>query len=92
MLLFGFIGSEFYTQIDRGEISVQLELPERVTLEETNFVSQKIENILFQMPEVEKVFVNVGASSDDWIGQTSNNISELNVTLVSKDRRKKIAR
>ena len=89
LLFFGFIGSEIVTQIDRGEISVQVEMPERVTLDETNSISQQIEEILFQMPEVEKVFVNVGASSDNWTGQTSNNISELNVTLVSRDRRKK---
>jgi hydrophobic/amphiphilic exporter-1 (mainly G- bacteria), HAE1 family len=83
----GFIGTEFYSEVDRGELSVQVELPLRVNLSETNQISQKIEKILFKIPEVRKVFVNVGASSDGWVGQTSNNISELNVTLSPRSER-----
>jgi len=33
------------------------------------------------------MFVNVGVSSEGFIGQTSNNNSELNVTLVSREER-----
>jgi hydrophobic/amphiphilic exporter-1 (mainly G- bacteria), HAE1 family len=65
----GFIGSEFMTPTDRGELSVQLELPERATLEETNRISQEVEQIFVKMPVIDKVFVNAGASSDGFIGE-----------------------
>jgi HAE1 family hydrophobic/amphiphilic exporter-1 len=79
----GFIGAEFMTQSDRGEFAVTMELPPGVTLEKTNEVTQRAERIITQMPEVRKAFVNVGASSDGFIGTGgANNISELNVSLV----------
>ncbi|HTP79755.1 MAG TPA: efflux RND transporter permease subunit [Bacteroidota bacterium] len=84
----GFIGCEFIAVADRGEFSVQLELPPGSTFENTNFVTQRVEQILSGIPEVKKTFVNVGSSSEGLLGQTSNNSSELNVTLVPKEDRK----
>ncbi|HCY74504.1 MAG TPA: acriflavin resistance protein [Ignavibacteriales bacterium] len=85
----GFIGSEFIAQSDRGEFAVTIELPSGTTLERTNFVTQKVENIISSLPEVKKVFVNVGASNEGLIGQSTSNSSELNVTLVDKELRDK---
>src|SRR5574338_481605 len=85
----GFIGSEFIAQSDRGEFAVTIELPSGTTLEKTNFVTQKVEKIISSLPEVKKVFVNVGASNEGLIGQSTSNSSELNVTLVNKDLRDK---
>ncbi|HTR80380.1 MAG TPA: efflux RND transporter permease subunit [Bacteroidota bacterium] len=83
----GFIGSEFIAVADRGEFTVTLELPPGSTFDNTNFVTQKVEKIVSEIPEVKKMFVNVGASSEGLLGQTSNNNSELNVTLVPQDQR-----
>ncbi|HEV8537796.1 MAG TPA: efflux RND transporter permease subunit, partial [Bacteroidota bacterium] len=87
LLPFGFIGTEFMTPVDRGEFTVTLELPSGSTLEHTNYVTQEAERIVAEMPEVKKVFTNVGVSTEGFIGQSSNYVSELNVTLVPKDER-----
>ena len=83
----GFIGSEFIAVADRGEFTVTLELPPGSTFDNTNYVTQKVEKIISEIPEVQKMFVNVGASSEGLLGQTSNNNSELNVTLVPREQR-----
>ena len=85
----GFIGFEFMTQTDRGEFAVILELPPGSSLENTNYITQTIEKKISSMPEVRKVFVNVGASNEGLVGQSSNNIAELNVTLSAKNERKR---
>ena len=85
----GFIGSEFIAVADRGEFTVTLELAPGSTFENTNYVTQQVEKIIASTPEVKKMFVNVGASSEGFIGQTSNNNSELNVTLVPREERKR---
>jgi len=83
----GFIGNEFITQSDRGEFTVTLELPPGSTIENTNFVTQRVERAIAGLPEVAKVFTNVGVSSEGLLGQTSTNNSELNVTLVPREQR-----
>ncbi len=83
----GFIGGEFMTQVDRGEFAVTIELPPGSRYEHTNHTTQQVEQILAGIPEIEKVFTNVGASNEGLIGQTSNNVAELNVALVSKEER-----
>ena len=84
----GFIGGEFITPADRGEFSVSLELPTRAKLEETNLVSQKLERALMKFPQIEKVQATVGASTDGFVSQSSNNISEISIKLVPREERK----
>ncbi len=83
----GFIGGEFMPQSDRGEFSVAIELDPGAKLEETNYISQQIEQMIRDIPEVKKVAANVGASSDGFIGQSANNIADIAVTLLSKEER-----
>jgi hydrophobic/amphiphilic exporter-1 (mainly G- bacteria), HAE1 family len=83
----GFIGSEFIAVADRGEFTVTLELAPGSTFENTNNVTHQVEKIIAGIPEVRKMFVNVGTSSEGFIGQSANNNSELNVTLVSRNER-----
>jgi hydrophobic/amphiphilic exporter-1 (mainly G- bacteria), HAE1 family len=85
----GFIGSEFISVADRGEFAVTIELSQGAKLEETNRTSRQVENMLNSLPEVEKTFANAGASNEGLIGFTSNNTSEISVTLVNKNQRKK---
>lgn len=87
LIPFGFIGSEFIAVADRGEFAVTIEMAPGSTLENTNFVAQQAEHIISQIPEVKKAFVNVGASSDGFIAQTSNNIAELSIALIPKKQR-----
>lgn len=86
---FGFIGAEFMTQTDRGEFTVTVEMPPGSNLDNTNYVTRKAEEIISSMPEVKKMFVNVGSSSEGFVGQSSNNIAELNVTLYPKNERRR---
>lgn len=89
LLPLGFIGGEFITQSDRGEFAVTIELPPGSTIENTNHMTREVEKIIMALPEVYKVFVNVGASNEGLIGQSSNNVAELNVALVPKNERTK---
>jgi len=83
----GFVGAEFMSTADRGEFAVTVETDPGATLDETNRISQRVEQMISEIPEVEKLFVNVGASSEGIIGQSSNNIAQINVILVPKDAR-----
>ncbi|MCS6904556.1 MAG: efflux RND transporter permease subunit [Bacteroidia bacterium] len=83
----GLIGREFMTYSDRGEFSVMIELAPGVRIEQTNQVSQKVEAMLATIPEVEKIYANVGAASEGFLDQSSNNISEIIVTLKDKKER-----
>ncbi len=85
----GFIGSEFVAQSDRGEFAVTVELPSGSSIEQTNYMTQEIERILFTMPEIDQVFTNVGASNEGFIGQSSSYSTELNIALVHKSQRAK---
>lgn len=89
LIPFGFIGAEFMTQTDRGEFAVTLELAPGSTIEETNRVTQIVENKIGDMPEVERMYSNVGASNEGLIGFSSSNSSEITVTLLPKNQRKR---
>jgi hydrophobic/amphiphilic exporter-1 (mainly G- bacteria), HAE1 family len=85
---FGFVGSEFMPAVDRGEFIITLECDPGSSIENTNYVTQRIEKILAGYPEVEKVLTNVGASSEGLIGIYSNNTAEMTVSLVDKSQRR----
>lgn len=83
----GFIGAEFMTQADRGEFAVTLELAPGTTIEQTNKASQQVEKLIGRMPEVERMYANVGASTEGLVGFSSSNSTEITVTLVPKNQR-----
>ncbi|MCX6158872.1 MAG: efflux RND transporter permease subunit [Ignavibacteriota bacterium] len=83
----GFIGSEFMPVVDRGEFIITIETAPGSSIENTNYATQRVEKILKDIPEVEKVITNVGASSEGLLGVYSNNSSELNIVLVDKNKR-----
>ncbi len=85
----GLIGFEFIAHSDRGEFGVTIELTPGATIEQTNQASLEVERILATMPEIHKVFTTVGISQDGFIGISSNNITQLNVALVPKNKRTK---
>lgn len=85
----GFIGSEFIAVADRGEFTVTLELEPGSTLEHTNVVTREVEKLISDIPEIKKMFVNVGASSEGLLGQTSNNSAQIDIALVSKNERQR---
>ncbi|PRY11288.1 CzcA family heavy metal efflux pump/hydrophobe/amphiphile efflux-1 (HAE1) family protein [Pontibacter ummariensis] len=84
---FGFIGSEFIPSGDRGEVSLQLELPKNATVEQTNFATKQVEEYLQAIPEVEKVFTTVGTTSSAQAGQNTAYKADVSVTLVDVKER-----
>jgi hydrophobic/amphiphilic exporter-1 (mainly G- bacteria), HAE1 family len=87
LLVFGLIGGEFISVSDRGEFAVKLELEPGTPLAETNRLTRSVERRLTAMPEVKKVMVNVGSSTEGFLNQSADNISEINVKLSSKEER-----
>ncbi|MBX0331831.1 efflux RND transporter permease subunit [Pontibacter sp. HSC-14F20] len=83
----GFIGSAFIPAGDRGEVSLQLELPKNSTVEQTNFATRQVEQYLESFPEVSKVFTTVGTTSSAQQGQNTAYKSEVSVTLIDVKER-----
>lgn len=83
----GFIGFEFMPSGDKGELSVKLETDQQNSLYQTNLLTQKVEKMLFDNPDVVKVATRVGYSSSGMSGSNEANKSEINVKLVDKKER-----
>ena len=87
LLPFGYIGAEFFPATDKGEFVVQLELPKDVSIEQTNFMTQKAENYIMNLPEVKKTITTVGQTSSGFGGsQATAYQSEIQVILVDKSQ------
>ncbi len=82
-----FIGSEFITQSDKGELIITLEYDPQTNLYQNNQTTGSIERMLLARPDVEKVFTSVGYSSVAGLGSASNYMAELSVILVDKLKR-----
>uniref|UniRef100_Q3ARZ1 NolG efflux transporter n=1 Tax=Chlorobium chlorochromatii (strain CaD3) TaxID=340177 RepID=Q3ARZ1_CHLCH len=87
LLVMGVIGGEFISVSDRGEFAVKLELEAGTSLAETNRITRQVEHRLESLPEVRDVMVTVGASSEGFFNQSSDNVAELNVRLSPKEER-----
>jgi len=82
LLTLPFIGMEFFPSMDQGQFTVSIELPEGALLNETNQITQKVEEILAPIPEMDKLFVSVGSSSEMGINMGGNaNAATINATL-----------
>ena len=82
---FGFIGSSFAGNGDRGEFNLIVELDPQATLAQTNRITQQIENIVLSYKEVTKVFTNVGATGTQMGGSISTpNQADMTIGLVDK--------
>lgn len=87
LLVFGFIGGEFIEVSDRGEFSVMMEYEPGTRLEDTDSMTRQIERRISSKPEVQKVLANVGASTEGFITESADNVSELNIRLIAKEER-----
>jgi HAE1 family hydrophobic/amphiphilic exporter-1 len=86
----GFVGTEFFSQADRGELSLQIDLASSTPLKQTNQIVAQVEKIILQHQEVENIFSNVGTQQGTTIGTdaTSNsNLAEISVVLSEKNKR-----
>ncbi|WHH60872.1 efflux RND transporter permease subunit [Petroclostridium sp. X23] len=87
---FPLIGMEYMPKTDQGQFSVNIELAQGVLLEETNKITQQVEKILMDIPELEKAFVNVATSGRGIsLGDESSNTASITGTLVSLNQRQR---
>jgi len=84
----GYIGAEFFPKSDRGEFIVQIEMPKDASIEQTNIMTSRAEEILRKKSEVTRMITLVGQSSEGMgAQQASAYASEITVQLVErKDR------
>jgi HAE1 family hydrophobic/amphiphilic exporter-1 len=88
LVIGGFIGSEFVSMGDRGEIIIQVELPKNASIEQTNQLTLKAEKYLLGQPEVVSVFTTVGGSTSFFEAGGSAYKSEIHVKMVAKEKRR----
>lgn len=92
LVSFGFIGTEFISNSDRGEFMIKLEGEPQNTVYKTNLLTERVEAMLYKKPEVLKVFSNVGFSSGTSMASGSGtgeaNKSEITVDITPKQDRK----
>src|SRR5690606_38865604 len=85
LAVFGYIGSDFFPGTDKGEFLVQIEMPKDVSIEQTNFMTQKAEAFLAKRPEIERMITTVGQASTGMGGaQATGYQSEISVKLIEK--------
>ncbi|MDO5105378.1 efflux RND transporter permease subunit [Capnocytophaga sp.] len=88
LLPLGFIGGEFFPKTDKGEFVVQIEMPKDASIEQTNFMTQRAENYIRTLPEVDKMITTVGQTSSGMAGaQATTYKSEIQVILIDKKLR-----
>ncbi len=88
----GVLRGAFITPSDRGEFTVQVETPQGSTVEQTNRIVQQIEAHLLdttKVPEVQKVFTNVGFGTEGFLRSTAANLADISVTLVPREQRQR---
>ncbi|RCX15448.1 HAE1 family hydrophobic/amphiphilic exporter-1 [Anaerobacterium chartisolvens] len=84
------IGIEFIPETDQGQFIVNISLAEGTNIENTNEIANRVEEIIASVPEVEKIFVSVGGSSEMGISTSSeSNIASIDTTLVALNQRKR---
>lgn len=84
----GFVGSEFTAPADKGEVQVIVQLPEGAKLAQTDALAVRLETALRRMPDVTKLFTNVGANPDGFTGVPTTNTVEFNVTFKPRQERR----
>jgi HAE1 family hydrophobic/amphiphilic exporter-1 len=82
----GFIGSEFMPPSDQGSLQVSVEMPNGTKLEQTNQITQMMEQAMTRLPEVETVFVATGIGGQN---STASNNARFYVNLIPKEKRRR---
>jgi len=87
LVIGGFIGSEFVSMGDRGELIIQMELPKNAGIGQTNQYTLQAEKYLLKQPEVVSVFTTVGGTTSFFEAGGNAYKSELHVKMVEKESR-----
>lgn len=85
----GIVGSEFTPATDKGELSLLIDLQPGTKLSTTDDAVKAIEEKLKALPEITKVFTNVGYQSDGFGENISGNVAAINISLKPAGQRTK---
>ncbi|HQF81795.1 MAG TPA: efflux RND transporter permease subunit [Candidatus Syntrophosphaera thermopropionivorans] len=83
------IGLEFIPEIDQGEMSITVELPEGYNLDQTADVLEIVHQRLANHKEIEHIITNLGSSG---FVNTGTNLASARIKLVDRADRKKSAK
>jgi len=86
MVVLSMIGMILMNPTDEGTISVNIELPQGSTLEDTNEITLLVEEEISKNKYVENIFATVGSGGSMSFGQSPSNSSSITVTLKDKRR------
>ena len=89
LIPFGFIGTEFMTDSDRGEFAVNIDMPLGTTIEKTDEAVRKVENMIASMPEVSRYLSTIGKQQTQWRNSEQSNVGQVQVKLIDKMKRKR---
>ena len=95
LLLYKFIGSEFFPEQDEGQFSVSVRLPVGTRIEETEKFIMKVEDIIQKnIPEVRTVISDLGAPSGSKStggggGNSGSHAGSVSVVLVPPEERER---
>lgn len=89
LLTTGIVGTEFLPAADKGEMSLFIDLEAGTKLKTTDSTVKVIEQKLKNIPEITRVFSNVGYQNDGFDERYNTNIATINITLVPVNERGK---
>ncbi len=94
LFLLRFVGSEFFTPSDEGQIDITLEMPAGTRLEQTDHALRQVERALQQVPEIESVYTILGKIDAGGLAASTEGVEvgQFRVKLVPKSRREKSTR
>ena len=83
----GLIGSEFLTDMDRGEFAVNLDMPLGTTIERTDEAIRASEKIIAAEPGVVRYLSTIGKQQTQWRNAEQSDVGQIQVKLVDKRER-----
>jgi HAE1 family hydrophobic/amphiphilic exporter-1 len=89
MLKLNLIGSEYVPTEDDGQFTISMTLPPGTSLQATDAVTKRYEQLLSGIPEVQSLFTTVGSGGGFGGGSTNARNSQIAVQLVDKSDRKR---
>jgi CzcA family heavy metal efflux pump len=94
LLLFKFIGTEFFPEQDEGQFTVTVKLPVGTRIEESTLVCEEIEKVLqANIPEIQAIITDIGiptARSGSLFSRNSGtHAANIGVALVPPENRKR---
>jgi HAE1 family hydrophobic/amphiphilic exporter-1 len=87
MLHFNLIGSEYVPTEDDGQFTISLTLPPGTSLQATDAVTRRLEQLLGTVPEIDSLFTTVGSGGGFGGGSNSARNAQIAVQLVDKSKR-----